>query len=218
MTWTSDHKNQQKKGLMGVTLLLPTFPPSWTWPFLAIFHNTEPRAILKFLWCSNNLMQKMTYVHIKLSILKYVSKILFRNVHDFQGFSLYYQRPGPFELFRPFASEVLGLAQQIQSKVTRISFFIHFVLFLLYINTKINSVLVPNGVQKLVALMHSINRNFQIVKSRPNIKVRKWLGSFLLLFFTKSRVLQCTCLTPTHQQAWRNAFKSSGDKANKGLV
>ena len=29
--------------LMGVALLLPTFLPSWKWPFLAIFFNTEAR-------------------------------------------------------------------------------------------------------------------------------------------------------------------------------
>ena len=28
---------------MGVALLLPTFPPSWKWSYLAIFQNTEPR-------------------------------------------------------------------------------------------------------------------------------------------------------------------------------
>ena len=34
-----------KKSLVGVALLLPTFPPSWIRSFLAIFHNTERRDI-----------------------------------------------------------------------------------------------------------------------------------------------------------------------------
>ena len=39
MTWISDNSNGQKKILMGVVIILPTFPPS----VLAIFQNTEPR-------------------------------------------------------------------------------------------------------------------------------------------------------------------------------
>ena len=65
----SDHKNQQKKSLVGVALCSPSyFPALMNLAIFAIFHNTDPRIeltktllfILKVLWCSNNLMQKMT--------------------------------------------------------------------------------------------------------------------------------------------------------------
>ena len=36
MTWYSDPRNQQKKTLMGVLLLLATFPPTRTWTVFTI--------------------------------------------------------------------------------------------------------------------------------------------------------------------------------------
>ena len=41
--WMTKTSDQQKKHFVGVSLLLPTFPPSRKWPFLAIFHNTDSR-------------------------------------------------------------------------------------------------------------------------------------------------------------------------------
>jgi hypothetical protein len=74
MKRVSDHKNQQKKKIMGVASLLPTFPPhehGHFWPFFTIqsqgIEQTKTLLfILKVLWWSNNMMQKSeneTFLH-----------------------------------------------------------------------------------------------------------------------------------------------------------
>ena len=86
------------KKLVGVALLLPIFPHSWTWPFghfwpfltiqtQGIEQTTTILFILKVLWCSNNLMQKMT--SMTLSIYEIIHlKVFFKNfAHKFPPIS-----------------------------------------------------------------------------------------------------------------------------------
>jgi hypothetical protein len=43
ITTQGDPCNLYREGVCSVALLLLTFPPSWSWPLLAILHNIEPR-------------------------------------------------------------------------------------------------------------------------------------------------------------------------------
>ena len=76
-----------EKSLMGVALLLPTFPPSWKWSFLVVFFTTQIQGIeqniplhftLKVLWFSNNMMQKMTSITPSIYKISHL-KVFFKN-------------------------------------------------------------------------------------------------------------------------------------------
>ena len=98
--------NKKKFGSSGI--ILPKFPPSWKWSFLAIFHNIEPSArtaynpvfiILKFLECSNNLIQKNKnglYNPFNLSNQPFASIFQKLCLECFMITTKYYQRPDPF--------------------------------------------------------------------------------------------------------------------------
>ena len=70
MTWISDHKNQQKKVwwewhysfLLSCPHELGHFWPFFTIQSQGIELTKTLLFILKVLWCSNNLMQKMTSI------------------------------------------------------------------------------------------------------------------------------------------------------------
>ena len=102
MTWTSDHKNQQKKTKEWHHSVLLSRPHEHDhfWPFFTmqrqgIEQTTNLLFILKVLRCSNNLMQKMT--SITPSIYKTIhQKVIFKNFDPYEGFRQAYTRPGPF--------------------------------------------------------------------------------------------------------------------------
>jgi hypothetical protein len=107
MTWTSEHKNQPPKKLMGVALLFPTFPLSWKWSFWpfsqyrAKWQNRQKPCFLFWrfysvatIWCKNWLLKPL--LCMKLFIWKYFSKILVRNFNYLQSFRPAHIKSGPF--------------------------------------------------------------------------------------------------------------------------
>ena len=112
--WIPDPKNCQDtmwcEGHQAVLLSRPHehghFWPNFTIQSQEVEQTTFMLFIMKVLWCSNNLMQKMTFItpSTEISIWKYCSKILLRNFHQIQGLKSYPTvRPVTLELFCPSA-------------------------------------------------------------------------------------------------------------------
>ena len=104
-----------------MALLLPTFLPSLKWSILNLFHNTEPRDRTDHnpnFYLEGFMVFNTFYISIKLAIRKYFSKNLLRNFNHFQVFRQFFIMSSDWtsvhsELFRQFASEVLGYKEEL---------------------------------------------------------------------------------------------------------